>query len=297
MDNLLVSLDGPEAHALEERATRDNLSNNVVEEVGSLFFCCNYQRNVRHAIERMNEFAVGLKLYTGGSSLNQVFIVYVLFVGILLMYTGFMLNLQEQKAFVGHKLSEALDLVLTGHENPRESTLSDAQALSGSLQRTLSRSLSQYNTLSRNVSKRSGHHLGSPSSSAQNGFEMTAFKSNHSPIGGGLEESTVDRPLRQVDSDTTPVEYALIIDGQSLAFILADEELQERFLQVCINCSSVLCCRVSPRQKAQVTLLVRKGLGQNRLCLAIGDGANDVGMIQSADVGVGISGVEGAQVM
>jgi hypothetical protein len=226
-------------------------------------------------------------------------IVYVLFVGILLMYTGFMLNLQEQKSFVGHKLSEALDLVLTGHENPRESTLSNAQApnFSGSLQRTLSHSLSQHSTLSRNVSKRSGRHLGSPSSSAQNGFEMTAFKSNHSPIAGGLEEPTIDRPLRRADSDTTPVEYALIIDGQSLAFILADEELQERFLQVCINCSSVLCCRVSPRQKAQVTLLVRKGLGQNRLCLAIGDGANDVGMIQSADVGVGISGVEGAQVM
>lgn len=236
MDNLLVSLDGPEAHALEERATRDNLPNNVVEE--------------------------------------------------------------EQKAFVGHKLSEALDLVLTGHENPRESTLNNAQALNfnESSQRTLSRSLSQYSTLSRNVSKRSGRHLGSPSSSAQNGFEMTAFKSNDSPIGGGgLEESTIDRPLRRADSDTTAVEYALIIDGQSLGFILADEELQERFLQVCINCSSVLCCRVSPRQKAQVTLLVRKGLGQNRLCLAIGDGANDVGMIQSADVGVGISGVEGAQ--
>ncbi len=71
MDNLLVSLDGPEAHALEERATRDNLPNNVVEEVGSLLFCCNYQRNVRHATERMNEFVIDLKLYTGGSSLDQ----------------------------------------------------------------------------------------------------------------------------------------------------------------------------------------------------------------------------------
>lgn len=95
---------------------------------------------------------------------------------------------------------------------------------------------------------------------------------------------------------TNSINYALVIDGQSLAFILAEEELQELFLQVCINCSSVLCCRVSPRQKAQVTTLVRKGLGQNRLCLAIGDGANDVGMIQAANVGVGITGVEGAQV-
>ncbi len=71
MDNLLVSLDGPEAHALEERATRDNLPNDVVEEVGSLLFCCNYQRNVRHATERKNEFVIDLKLCTGGSSLNQ----------------------------------------------------------------------------------------------------------------------------------------------------------------------------------------------------------------------------------
>ncbi len=92
-------------------------------------------------------------------------------------------------------------------------------------------------------------------------------------------------------------EYALVIDAQSLAFILAEEELQERFLQACINCASVLCCRVSPRQKTQVTRLVRKGLGQKRLCLAIGDGANDVGMIQATDVGVGIASVEGAQIL
>lgn len=101
--------------------------------------------------------------------------------------------------------------------------------------------------------------------------------------------------LKILDSDS-PVAYALIVDGQSLAYILAEGELQEEFLRVCISCASVLCCRVSPRQKAQVTKLVRKGLGQHRLCLAIGDGANDVGMIQAANVGVGITGVEGAQV-
>ncbi len=59
----------------------------------------------------------------------------------------------------------------------------------------------------------------------------------------------------------------------------------------------MLCYRVSPRQKAQVTQLVRKGLGQKRLCVAIGDGVYDVGMIQATDVGVGIAGVEGAQVL
>lgn len=42
---------------------------------------------------------------------------------------------------------------------------------------------------------------------------------------------------------------------------------------------------------------MRKRIGQRGICLAIGDGANDVGMIQAANVGVGISGVEGAQVI
>ena len=44
----------------------------------------------------------------------------------------------------------------------------------------------------------------------------------------------------------------------------------------------------------QVTRLVKEGTGKTTL--AIGDGANDVGMIQEADIGVGISGVEGMQV-
>jgi phospholipid-translocating ATPase len=43
-----------------------------------------------------------------------------------------------------------------------------------------------------------------------------------------------------------------------------------------------------------VTRLVKEGIGQTTL--AVGDGANDVGMIQEADIGVGISGVEGMQV-
>jgi magnesium-transporting ATPase (P-type) len=55
----------------------------------------------------------------------------------------------------------------------------------------------------------------------------------------------------------------------------------------------VVCCRVSPLQKAQVTALV-KSWGD--VTLAIGDGANDVGMIQKAHIGVGISGQEGMQV-
>ena len=60
-----------------------------------------------------------------------------------------------------------------------------------------------------------------------------------------------------------------------------------------MQCEGVICCRVSPLQKALVVKLVKDGLGA--MTLAIGDGANDVSMIQAADVGVGISGEEGLQ--
>ena len=57
---------------------------------------------------------------------------------------------------------------------------------------------------------------------------------------------------------------------------------------------SVICCRMSPQQKALVVEGVRRL--QNKVTLAIGDGANDVGMILKADVGVGVMGREGSQV-
>jgi phospholipid-translocating ATPase len=113
--------------------------------------------------------------------------------------------------------------------------------------------------------------------------------------------------------------FALVIDGKALTYALQDD-MKHMFLNLATECASVICCRVSPRQKAlvtlsianpqygfshnsvlsllifplQVTRLVKEGIGKTTL--AIGDGANDVGMIQEADIGVGISGVEGMQV-
>ncbi|XP_068647334.1 probable phospholipid-transporting ATPase 4 isoform X2 [Aristolochia californica] len=86
--------------------------------------------------------------------------------------------------------------------------------------------------------------------------------------------------------------FALIIDGKSLSYAL-EEDIKHLFLALAVDCASVICCRVSPKQKALVTRLVKEGTGKTTL--AIGDGANDVGMIQEADIGVGISGVEGMQ--
>ncbi|KAK4410372.1 putative phospholipid-transporting ATPase 9 [Sesamum angolense] len=86
--------------------------------------------------------------------------------------------------------------------------------------------------------------------------------------------------------------FALIIDGKSLAYAL-QTDIKQLFLELAIGCASVICCRSSPKQKALVTRLVKEGT--KKTTLAIGDGANDVGMLQEADIGIGISGVEGMQ--
>ncbi|KAI3654342.1 hypothetical protein MP228_001061 [Amoeboaphelidium protococcarum] len=88
-------------------------------------------------------------------------------------------------------------------------------------------------------------------------------------------------------------EFALIIDGQSLKLALENDEMRQLLLEIGCKCKAVVCCRVSPLQKAKVVELVK--YGKSVLTLAIGDGANDVSMIQAADIGVGISGEEGLQ--
>ncbi|AHY75722.1 ADI_G0017490.mRNA.1.CDS.1 [Saccharomyces cerevisiae] len=87
--------------------------------------------------------------------------------------------------------------------------------------------------------------------------------------------------------------YAIVIDGDALKLALYGEDIRRKFLLLCKNCRAVLCCRVSPSQKAAVVKLVKDSL--DVMTLAIGDGSNDVAMIQSADVGIGIAGEEGRQ--
>ncbi|XP_006906543.1 probable phospholipid-transporting ATPase VB [Pteropus alecto] len=87
-------------------------------------------------------------------------------------------------------------------------------------------------------------------------------------------------------------EVGLVIDGKTLNAILQGK-LEEKFLELTQYCRSVLCCRSTPLQKSMIVKLVRDKLSV--MTLAIGDGANDVSMIQAADVGIGISGQEGMQ--
>ncbi|CAJ0937470.1 unnamed protein product, partial [Mesorhabditis belari] len=85
---------------------------------------------------------------------------------------------------------------------------------------------------------------------------------------------------------------ALVINGDSLGFALTDR-LAATFLEIACKCQAVICCRVTPLQKAQVVDLVKRN--KKAVTLSIGDGANDVSMIKTAHIGVGISGQEGMQ--
>ncbi|XP_008585414.1 PREDICTED: probable phospholipid-transporting ATPase VB [Galeopterus variegatus] len=90
---------------------------------------------------------------------------------------------------------------------------------------------------------------------------------------------------------TTP-EVGLVINGKTLNAIIQGK-LENKFLELTQYCRSVLCCLSTPLQKSMTVKLVRDKL--KVMTLSIGDGANDVSMIQAADVGIGISGQEGMQ--
>ncbi|GFP54516.1 phospholipid-transporting ATPase DNF1 [Trichoderma asperellum] len=108
----------------------------------------------------------------------------------------------------------------------------------------------------------------------------------------GLTGSDEDLAAAMKNHEPPAPTHGLVIDGFTLRWAL-NERLMQKFLLLCKQCRSVLCCRVSPAQKAAVVSMVKNGL--DVMTLSIGDGANDVAMIQEADVGVGIAGVEGRQ--
>lgn len=89
----------------------------------------------------------------------------------------------------------------------------------------------------------------------------------------------------------TKLDCCLVIDGESLQLFF--ETARDEFIELATKLSAVVACRCSPTQKAEVARLIRAHT-KKRVC-CIGDGGNDVSMIQAADVGVGIVGKEGRQ--
>ncbi|MCJ1299722.1 putative aminophospholipid-translocase [Hypocenomyce scalaris] len=83
----------------------------------------------------------------------------------------------------------------------------------------------------------------------------------------------------------------LLIDGSSLTTLLKHH--RTAFISIAVLLPAVIACRCSPTQKADIASLIRAHTHKRVCC--IGDGGNDVSMIQAADIGVGIVGKEGRQ--
>ena len=86
--------------------------------------------------------------------------------------------------------------------------------------------------------------------------------------------------------------FGVIIEGQTLHHVLHSHKMRRAFLKILKECQAVIVCRASPSQKGQVVQIVKDSELES-VTLAIGDGANDVNMIQRAHIGVGIFGKEG----
>ncbi|KAK6384456.1 drs2 neo1 protein [Exophiala oligosperma] len=97
----------------------------------------------------------------------------------------------------------------------------------------------------------------------------------------------------EIDGERT-AHSVLVVDGQTLTIIEADRASMALFADLAIRADSVICCRASPSQKASLVKTIRTKV-KGSVTLAIGDGANDIAMIQEAHLGIGIAGKEGLQ--
>ena len=97
--------------------------------------------------------------------------------------------------------------------------------------------------------------------------------------------------LDQLEFLKNKPDACLLIDGESLQILL--DYYEKEFIAIAIGLPTVVACRCSPTQKAEIATLIKTASGKRVCC--IGDGGNDVSMIQAADVGVGIVGKEGMQ--
>lgn len=144
-------------------------------------------------------------------------------------------------------------------------------------------------------------------------IEFDPSKEEEAHVAQGLRAEA--EKLRNANKGRhTPLKKAIVLSGRALSQVFPprkiddngneiqpsseeialEKELQIELLSLCKMCQAIVCCRISPKQKAQIVQLVKTN-EKGSITLAIGDGANDVAMIKSAHVGIGISGLEGLQ--
>lgn len=110
--------------------------------------------------------------------------------------------------------------------------------------------------------------------------------------GGASHLAHIKHAVDSRNGKKSPRSLVLAVDGTSLEAIWSDNTTKAQFYSIAHTIPTVVACRVSPLQKASLVRLVKMGPGKP-ITLAIGDGANDIGMIHEARIGVGISGKEG----
>lgn len=113
----------------------------------------------------------------------------------------------------------------------------------------------------------------------------------------GIEDNTTLQAhldeCSRIISEPSYRDLTLVVDGTSMTQVL-DTVYAPAFVNIAIRCHAVLCCRLSPIQKAKIVKLIKES-DERPITAAIGDGANDISMIQEAHVGFGILGREGHQ--
>lgn len=171
-----------------------------------------------------------------------------------------------------------------------------ATAIEDCLQDNLKETLQSFRAIGIKVFMLTGDHPFTAISIAHSSGLMN--ENDEAIVCDSTSESEINQKLVKCADDGDKMDLCLVITGNALLKVLSDDKSaasSKTFLQLAIVKSKcVICSRVSPKQKADIVTLV-KNLDKTKRCLSIGDGANDVNMINVADVGIGIFGNEGQQ--
>ena len=114
--------------------------------------------------------------------------------------------------------------------------------------------------------------------STEKRFQLDAAGKSQNELKLDLDQYISACGLMNTETHSSPLKFSLVIDGTTLRRIIDDETCCESFVDLAMMARSVVCCRVSPSQKSSIVALVKK---RGKMTLAIGDGGNDVAMIQS----------------
>ena len=136
---------------------------------------------------------------------------------------------------------------------------------------------------------RKGYTMANPANTPSSPFEG---RSPSRPFRMGRTLNLVDE---RAHVDLENINFGLVVSGESLQLILTDVQCLKWFTILACISKSVICCRATPIQKAEVVRIIKRHVAFKPLTMAIGDGGNDVSMIHEAHVGVGIMGNEGMQ--